>query len=145
MMVFHCPLGHVCVHPVVHCAYKHGLTPTCRGGGWGALPNEAPPPSPGNVPARTLMDPREDSLGSIISFSRSSHFRAVSFPVSGTARAGPAPLGIIFMLFAGLPFLVSGVPLEPHYHSPSFMSLLGCWSVTCPFHQLKTSQRVCEC
>ena len=45
------------------------------------------------------MDPREDSLGSIISFSRSSHFRAVSFPASGTARARPAPLRIIFILF----------------------------------------------
>ena len=89
----------VCVQLVAHTSMGSHPLAGDRGGGWGACPTKLPHPPQANVPACLPMDPREDSLGSIISFSSSSHFPAVSFPVSGTARARPAPLRIIFILF----------------------------------------------
>ena len=79
----------VCVQLAIHTSMGSHPLAGDRAGGGEPCPTKLPHPPQASVPACLPMHLREGS----------SHFRAVSFPVSGTARARPAPLRIIFILF----------------------------------------------
>ena len=89
------------------------MLPRDRGEGWGALPNEAPPPHPRKRTHFVRSWVPEWAAGrASFSIFISISFHAVPFPVSGSAGQDPYPNVLISLCFTSVPFLVSGVPLE---------------------------------
>ena len=84
-----------------------------RGEGWGALSNEAPPPHPRKRTRIVCSWVPEWAAGGTSPFIfMFISFHAVPFRVSGSAGQDPYPNVLISFCFAGMPFLLSGVPLE---------------------------------
>ena len=128
------------------CAYYCYLLACCawfilwgdRGEGWGALSNEAPPPHPRK---RTHFVcswvPEWAAGGASPFFSFSSHFM-----LSGSAGQDPYPNVFISSSFAGMPFLVSGVPLESKFSS-TFHACLSRSCLESTASALASSECVC--
>ena len=84
-----------------------------RGVGWGALSNEAPPPHPRKRTHIVCSWVPEWAAGGTSPFIfMFISFHAVPFLVAGSAGQDPYPNVLISFCFAGMPFLLSGVPLE---------------------------------
>ena len=127
-------LGDVCVQPVVHTGMgslpmRLLLLSICmlclvhpvggQGGGEGSpVQRSSPTPSQETYPLCLLLGPR---LGSWRGFTLHFQFHLISccaIPiVSGSAGQDPYPNVFISSCFAGMPFLVSGVPLESKFSS----------------------------
>ena len=120
------PTWRVCCVCVCNLLYIQAWVHTHLPGEGGEGGEPCPTPSPGK---RTCMLANGSSR--IVAWGASSHFHGHLIFVLCHSRClaqqgqDPHPYASSSFCFAGMPFPVSGVPLEPNYHSPSLLSLSG--------------------